>query len=56
MTLSESSRVNYIFGPVVRGQHKEVPLTSNPTAGNIELAMGEAWLIEMEACHLEGLT
>ena len=48
--------VDDVFGPVVRRQHEEIPLTPNPTAGDIQLSMREAWFCEMEASNLESLT
>ena len=56
MTLSESSGVHDIFCPIVRGQDKEVPFASNPTASNVQLSMREAGFRKVKACDLKGLT
>ena len=55
MSSFECRWVDDIFRSVIWGQNKKIPLTPDPTAGNVKLTMGKAGLCEMKACYLEGL-
>ena len=56
MTLSQGCRINDILGLIFWGKHEETSPAPHATAGDIKLSMREAWLFQMEASHLEGLT
>ena len=53
---SESRRVHNVLGSPIRCQHKQIPLTPDPTAANIQLTMSKTGFLEVKASNLEGLT